>query len=208
MTGDKLILKPIHYKKSKQVLKALIPFYFREKFTVTIGGESGTGKTEIASLLQESLWSEHKIRSKVLHIDDFYTVLWQSRNETRKKKGLDSVGIKEIDWEKVNKIIEDFYNTSKKYLDSQRIHKYVNAIEYCKISNKHIDILIIEGLYANCLNEIDLKVYLEGSIKETKLFREERGKEKIDKFRIKVLNRERKEVLKTKKDIDLLIPFK
>lgn len=181
--------------------------YYHEKLIVTIGGESGVGKTEIVSLIQEELWNKHKIRAKMIHIDDYYFTSWQDRNEIRKNKGVRSVGIKEIDWIKLENIAKTFRTNNKK-LYVQRIHKYTNSIEYVIANNRAIDILFIEGLYANYLKQKDLGIYLAGSYKDTIKFRKERGKEIINAFRKKVLAKERTEVLKTKKGAKIIIPFK
>ncbi|KKN07093.1 hypothetical protein LCGC14_1070610 [marine sediment metagenome] len=204
--GDKKIFKKEHFKIKDLILPKIIKKYYHCNMVVTIGGESGTGKTEVASLLQESLWENNRIRCKIIHEDDYYIVLWNERNKLRKKSGINSVGMNEIDWLKINKIVDDFKNEKKK-LYVQRIHKYTNSIEYVITNSKYIDILIIEGLYTNNLDRKDFGIYLEGTYKDTKKFREERQKEVINNFRIKVLKQEHKEVLKTKKMSDLIIPF-
>jgi uridine kinase len=179
--------------------------YYCDKMIVCIGGESGTGKTEIASLIQEDLWYKHKVRCKIIHEDDYYFTRWQDRNTIRKKKGISSVGIPEIDWEKLQKICKAFHSKNK-WLHIQRIHKYTNSTEEAIVHNNKIDILIIEGLYANYCSCRDLGFYLDGTYKETKNFREERKKEIINSFRMKVLEKEHKDVLKTKKDV-IVIPY-
>lgn len=207
MIGDKLIYKPEHYKKCQYIIPKIMEKYFHNRLVIAIGGESGTGKTEIASLLQEALWEQHKIRVKTIHVDDYYKTLWLDRNKVRRQKGLNSVGKKEIDWKKLNKIIETF-KSKQKYLYVQRIHRYTNSIEETKSDNRCIDILIVEGLYANYLENKDMGIYLEGSIKDTEKFRKERAKEKQTRFRYRVLRKEKQEVQKTKKLADIRIPIK
>ena len=205
MIGDRLIFHPEHYIKGKLICSEVMDNYFGDKIVVTIGGESGTGKSEVASILQDSLWNSHKVRGKIIHIDDYYFTPWQNRNSIRKKTGI--IGIEEINWNKLKDILKTFRN-GKKFLYVERIHMYTNSVEKIVANNKNIDILVIEGLYANYLEDKDLGIYLEGTYKETKAFREERQKEKINKFRMEVLEKEHKDILKTRKMSDIFIPFK
>jgi len=204
MIGDKILIKAVHHKKAKHIIPFIIENYFHKKMILTLGGESGTGKTEISYLLQEILWDNHKIRTKVIHIDDYYTTMWRQRNKIRKMLGIVSVGIQEIDWGKLKGLVKRFKSRNK-YLDIQRIHKYTNTIEKSITDNKAIDILIIEGIYACKLKDTNLNIFLEGSISDTKQFREQRNKENQTSFRLKVLRKEAKEVAKTKKNIDIVI---
>lgn len=207
MIGDRLIFQDIHYRKAKTILPKVIAAFYHNRFVLCIGGGSGTGKTELASLLQQDLWEQHKLRAKVVHLDDYYKTLWLERNKIRKQKGMKSVGLKEIDWKKVKKVVSVF-KSKNKYLYTQKIHKYTNSIEESKSDNRCIDILIIDGLYANYLKEKSYGVYLEGSIKDTDKFRKVRGKEIQNAFRYKVLRKELRDGQLTKKYADLIIPFK
>jgi uridine kinase len=211
MIGDRLIFESQHFDKSKTIIKHLSEIYPKlnlpEKFIITIGGTSGTGKTEISILLQEQLFEESGIRSYVISLDDYYRTSWLSRREKRIKKGIKSVGMKEINWSKVYNMIESYVSPVHKYFKVQRIHKYINDIEECKVKRKSIDALIIEGLYANYIEDSDLAVYLEGSYKNTEKFRIKRNKEVRDNFRLEILKKEQEEVKKTKVLSDLIIPF-
>ena len=47
MIGDKLIIKPQHTQCAVDICELLIPRDF-ERFTISIAGESGAGKSELA----------------------------------------------------------------------------------------------------------------------------------------------------------------
>ena len=215
MIGDKIIIKEEHIKKANIILPYIISLVKRNrkkpiKIVVGIGGESGTGKTEVNTVIQRLLWEKYKLRAKQIHLDDYYITSWQNRNKIRKEKGLDAIGICEIQWDKVKQVIKRF-KSHKKKLYVQRIHMYTDSIEYVIANNRNIDILLIEGLYTLYLCKfglIDLAVYLEGSTKDTYQFRKERNKENPDDiFRKLVLFRESKEVKKTKKYAKVVIPW-
>ncbi len=129
---------------------------------------------------------------------------WENRNEARKKTKI--IGKDEISWYKINKILKDF-KSGKRKLYIQRIHKYLNSIEYSISSGRNIDILIIEGLYA-CYANADYKVYLSATVSDTYKFRKERAKENPDnKFRQFVVEKEAACVYQSKQYADLIIDW-
>lgn len=204
MLGDKVIVQDIHRAKARLILPKVLKFQEKNnRFILAIAGQSGTGKTEIGSVLQELLF-DYNIRVKCLHIDDYYLTHWESRNKQRQKTGV--IGKEEINWKKLNKVIRDF-KANKKKLYVQRIHKYLNSIEHCISSGRKIDVLLIEGLYAGYCNA-DFKVYLDGQISDTYDFRKLRMKENPDNaFRQKVLEKESACVCQSKNLCDLVIDF-
>jgi uridine kinase len=205
MIGDIIIIEEIH---SRKATKAYIAFResLKRKMVIAIGGRSGTGKTEIASLFQRWLFERKNKRSKIIHLDDYYNSDFQNRNAIRADTGV--IGAKEVNWSKVNKVIKDFKENRRK-LYVQRIHKYLNAYEHSISPGHKIDILIVEGLYANSLGKHkDFGIFLEGSDEDTYEFRVKRGKENPnDAFRKRVLETEAKDVDLSKKYADLIIPF-
>lgn len=205
MIGDRLVITKRHLDITENLFAAIVKKYVDERLVIAIGGESGTGKSEVASCLQHKLYKEKKLRGKIIHLDDYFNVNWQDRNTSRKKKGIDSVGIREINWSKLRRVVKIFKRGIGK-LYVQRIHMFTNSIEYVITSNKNIDILIVEGLYANHLKRKDIGIYLEGSIEETYKFRKERGKENPDdEFRQKILKKESKEIKQTKLNSDIIV---
>ena len=205
MKGDKLVFWAEHEDKARYLLQKILDIYkMGSKQVVLIGGQSGTGKTEIARLLQVKLFYKARLRSKVIHIDDYYNTHWEDRDIVREKTSI--IGMKEINFNKLEDIIDDFKLKSS-ILHLQQIHKFINAIEYTLVESRHIDVLLIEGLYACALNG-DYTVHLDGSMEDTYKFRKERMKEDPDDdFRKKVLEIERGEVKRLSARADLIIPF-
>lgn len=204
MEGDKLLFRDEHFIKAEKILEN-IPLLKNKKIVIAIGGESGTGKSEVAHILREKLY-DLGISAFIISLDDYYFTHWNERNKIRQQKGIDSVGKKEIDWEILDNIIETFRDPDKKECCVRRINKYTNSIEYITFYN-NVNVLIVEGLYALEV-DADYKVYLDGSYKDTKDFREKRKKEEQTSFRQLVLQKEREEVLSTKHKADLIISLK
>jgi len=206
MIGDRIIIKKIHEKKAKIILPNL-----KNNRVIGIGGISGVGKSEIGLCLQELLYKNNRT-SLLISLDDYYCSNWNDRNRIRKKKGLQSVGIKEIDWDLLKKIIKQFKKKAET-LNLQQINKFTNSFYETTVYNANrIDYLILEGLFVGHLKKlklVDYYVHLMGNLKETEEFRLERMKEnEKDDFRKKVVQKEANVIAQLKKYADLIIPFK
>ena len=203
MISDRLIVEERHFRIAKSVKSAV-----EKEDIVLVYGTSGTGKSEVSDCLQGELFKK-KLSSLVLSLDDFYLIHPTIRNFNRKKLGLESVGLIEIDWEYLTRICQDF--KEKKPIYFRRVHKFADVVEHNTIDSDDIDILIIEGLYSGYMKNYgygDYSIYLEGSPAQTFDFREKRRKENPnDVFRSKVVTKEYNVISQLKKYADVLIPF-
>lgn len=211
MKGDIIIIEEEQRKKAQRAFEKIMELVrSNDKLIVTIGGVSGTNKSEVAYLIQEELYAR-SISSMALSLDDFYKTNWRDRNRVRRKKGIDSVGIKEIEWSAIEAIAKKFKRGTK-LIKTREINKYSDQFEHYYIKRADlVRVLIIEGLYSCYLKQlgcVDFCVYLDGSIDDTYRFRKKRSKENPDStFRQGVVKREAEDVLKTKEHADLIIPF-
>lgn len=206
MIGDVIIIKNTHKKKANTIFKNIKGLDFNNKKIICIGGESGTGKTEIAHVLRDLAYGGF-IKTQIISLDDYYITLWSARNNIRINKGIKSVGKHEMQWNLINGIIDSFKSITEPTIRLKKINRYTDSIEYSIFEREDVDLLIIEGLYSCFCKNVDFKVYLDGSVSDTKDFRFMRKKEAQNKFRIKVLKKEHNEVIKSKKLSDLIISF-
>ena len=68
-----------------------------------------------------------------------------------------------------------------------------------------IDILVIDGLYAINIDDVNLRVFIELTYHETKKAQKDRGKEPQNEYRMRVLEQEHKQVLSIKHKADLFV---
>ncbi len=96
MRGDKLVIHEGHVKAARQILDLLLPkiMEIENEFIITIGGESGSGKSEIAESLSKLL-SEKDIKSIIFQQDDYF-VYPPKTNARMRRKNINWVGLSEV----------------------------------------------------------------------------------------------------------------
>jgi uridine kinase len=200
--GDILVIKDYHKKAAQEIADMIMQNYKGEKISLALGAESGAGKSEIAHMVTQILFETKKIKTFQVHTDDFFLLPHKERNDLRKETKLGSIGPGEIDFDELNYVEKSFKNNKTILIP---ILEKITSSGYkllCNLSDYQI--LLAEGLYAPAMN-VDLKIFMDLTYHDTKGFRAERGKEVVDEYRLKVLEREHEEVSELRKNVDYII---
>ena len=201
MLGDVLIITDGHKKAAKNILEHLDKIT-ADKLVLAIGGESGSGKTEITHEIAREL-KTRRTPAKIMHIDNYYLTSLSDRTSWRKTHGIGSIGFTEYDWETINRNLAEFQNDC-----DQAIMPCVDLLtdqeDQLITSFKGIQYLIIEGLHA-IEASADLKVLIDLTYHETKKAQIDRGKEPTNEFRWQILEREHEVVQSIRSQADLLV---
>ena len=185
MLGDILLITDNHRKAAGQIVERLGGVN-SDKFVIAIGGESGSGKSELAHVIARRLKGKAEL-AKILHIDNYYKVPPQERRKWRQEHGIQSVGLSEIDWDLLGQHIAEFRESKEATLPC--IDLLTDQIDKLVTNFKGIRYLIVEGLYP--LNvDADLKIFIDLTYHETKRAQVVRGKEPQTEWRWRVLERE------------------
>ncbi|MEE8436002.1 MAG: uridine kinase [bacterium] len=201
--GDILVINDNHKKAAREIADLILEKDGNEKISVAIGAESGAGKSEIAHVIAQNLFkSDKKLKSFIVHTDDFFLHSHQVRNELRLKTNLESIGPSEIDIEELNYVLKSFQHGKQILLP---ILEFITSSAYKLVVDfQDIHVLICEGLYAPIL-DVTYKIFVDLTYHDTKDFRAARGKEVVDEFRLKVLEKEHQAVSKLREKVDYLI---
>lgn len=203
MQNDIYTLNKEH-EKAANLIYDQVMLSFKKKFILTISGEVATGKCETAQLLARK-FKENNLSCKIIHLDDFYITLPSERTEWRKKNGIDSVGVDEINWNLLNRILRLFKTGQKATLPS--VDLITNQVDEVNTDFANIDIVIVAGLYALKAEKSNLNIFIEMSYTETMAQQKAEGKEVIDEFRMQVLEQEHKAIKAIKPLADYYIDF-
>ena len=206
MLGDILLINDMHKEAAKAICKKVLvdrdTKEERYRYVVGISGESGSGKSELAHALGTRL-KEKNIRVKVIHTDNYYKIQPLLREEWRRNKGFDKIGIDEYDWVKIRKTLRDFKEEQECVLPC--IDLIPEQVDKLITDFSKIDLLIVDGLYAINAVDIDMKVFIDLTYHETKINQIIRMKEALSDFRLGILEREHQAVATLKSQAHLVV---
>jgi len=202
MLGDVLLITEKHQKAGEAIV-ALILKNPKPKLMVGISGESGSGKSELAHVIAKGL-RKHGIIAKPLHIDNYYRILPLERTEWRKSNGIQQVvGPDEYDWATINRNISEFKHDLVS--TGPCVDLVTEQVDQLTTNYKGVDMLIVDGLYAIKVADVEISIFIELTYHETKKAQLVRGKEPQNDYRMQVLEKEHQEVLALKNKANVLI---
>ncbi len=205
MIGDKLIITDYHRSAALQILKAL-----KEKWkttdksiAVTIAGESGSGKSEIAYCLYELVEASGK-KCIILGQDDYFK-LPPKTNHNKRLKDINWVGPGEVHLDILDEHLDFLKHIKYQPLEKPLVNFDEDSIGHETIMPDVFDVVIAEGTYTSLLKNSDLMAFINRDYKETKKNRLKRNREPDIDFLEKVLEIEHREISKHKRLADVII---
>lgn len=197
MTNDQIMLEDVllitdKHRTAANIITEEILKQRKEKFTVAISGESGSGKSELTHVIAKNL-RKHGIFAKPIHIDNYYNTLPLERAAWRENNEVENVvGLNEYRWDDIDRTIDDFKHNKKSTMPC--VDLVTEQVDELTTDFDGIDMLIIDGLYAINTEGIDMRILIELTYHETKKAQSSRGKEPDNPLRWKVLEQEHKAV--------------
>ncbi len=186
MIGDKLIIKKEHADAAGRIADILIPRIqnSRKKFIITIAGESGAGKSEIAYSLYQNL-ENSGFKSVILQQDDYFVYPPKTNAEMR-KENIEHVGTSEVHLALIDQHIQDIM-AGKKQLTKPLVLYDEDRITTETIPLSEISVVIVEGTYTTLLKNIDCHVFIDRDLHDTREARGQRSREVQDAYLEKIL---------------------
>ena len=203
MLNDILIINIAHEKAAHTIFDKVMEER-KEKYIITITGEVGVGKCEVSHVLGKLLKNEG-VMVKIIHMDDYYKIPPAMRTDWRKKHGIRRIGYEEYNWEVINRNLDDFRNNRESELPSVDLMN--DRVDTIITNFDQIEMLIINGLYSIKIDSANLKVFIDLTYKDTFDEQKATGKEPMDEFRLKVLQREHEVVQTLKPEADFYLDF-
>jgi uridine kinase len=207
MKGDILIIQA-HHQKVASVIVPMIINNIREKkriYTLTVGGESGCGKSEISLAIANEL-NKNGIKAIILGQDDYF-FLPPKLNSDKRRENSDWLGPDiEVNLDLLEKnLIEAIQGKSE--IIKPLVDYNTNTIEMQVVSLKGIKVIIAEGTYTSLLKNIDTKIFITRDWHLTLEDRKKRsrGNEVHDPFTENILAIEHKIIAGHKYLADLIV---
>jgi uridine kinase len=200
MLGDKLVITDFHRAAAAKILPAI-----RRKLaisgsgvTVSIAGESGSGKSETAHCLSSALAEEGRT-CLTLGQDDYFRLPPKTNYEQR-KSDINWVGLGEVRLDLMEAHIFALMEHPEKPLSKPQVEFDEDRIG-CEIIERGVrDVIIIEGCYTTLLANVHIRVFINRTYLQTKRARMHRNRDPAEDLLERVLEIEHEEI-KTHKDL-------
>lgn len=186
MRGDVILVEEHHYRAAEVIVERILPEIEGKagRYTITVAGESGSGKSETAKALAETL-EKRGVRCGIFQQDDYF-VLPPKSNDSRRREGIDWVGTGEVRLELLDAHL-------RAALDgAEEVEKPLVIYEEDRITEETMElrglkVVIAEGTYTTLLENVDKRIFIARNRLETMEARRRRGREPIDPFIERVL---------------------
>jgi uridine kinase len=207
MKGDVIVLEEHHKRAARKIVLEIIEDINSKeaRYTITVGGESGSGKSEIGVAIVEEL-KKHNVKSVLLGQDDYF-VLPPKSNDTRRREDPEWLGPHvEVNLNVLDKNLRDAIE-GKNRIIKPLVDYEKNSIEDEIISLDAVRVVIAEGTYTSLLKHVDTKVFIDRDRLQTLEHRQKRnrGNEVSDPFIEQVLTIEHKIIAGHKQLADFVI---
>lgn len=189
MEGDIILVGDEHRRAAGIIIDHLIDDIrdMDRRYTITVAGESGSGKSETGQALKEAL-EERGVRAVVLQQDDYY-VLPPKFNDAARRANFAWVGVSEV---KID-LLDSHLRAAQEGADAitKPLVVYAdNRIDEETISYEGAEVVIAEGVYTSLCEFVDCRVFIARNRLETMEHRQKRGREQYDPFIEDVLREE------------------
>ncbi|MCK4465169.1 MAG: hypothetical protein KAU83_05605 [Bacteroidales bacterium] len=201
MKGDKIFVKEWHRRAARAIFNQ-IRKEIGEKFTISVGGESGSGKSEIALALKEML-ENHGLPTGILQADDYFIYMSQVC-DTLRRKCIDLVGPGEVKLDFIDCHLRSFKQGAMDIYKPVAVYKEAR-FEREIMPVKDLRVLIAEGTYCTLLDFADKRVFINRDFHDTIEDRRARGRDLIDEFTEKILEIEHKVIREHKQKAQIIV---
>jgi uridine kinase len=204
MEGDIILVGEEHKRAAGLIIDRLLDEIKASttRFTITVSGESGSGKSETGVALAEAL-KERGVVGVVLHQDDYY-VLPPKSNDAARRANFAWVGTTEVKLD----LLSEHLGQAKAGADS--ITKPLSHYGEDRLSEETLSLegaqaIIAEGVYTALCDNVDRRIFIARNRLETMAHRAKRAREEFDPFIEKVLETEHEIISKFRENADIVI---
>ena len=206
MKGDSIIVEDHHRKAAAGVVPAILPQIRRsaERFTVSVAGQSGAGKSETALAIAQAL-ERAGVHSVIFQQDDYF-VHPPKTNDAARRADIDWVGTGEVRLDLMDEHLGLFL------AGSTRIEKPLVDYEADSIGSEEMEpgsaqVAIADGTYTTLLEHVDCRVFIDRDYHDTRGHREKRRRDasELDPFIDRVLQIEHDIISSHRDRADILV---
>ncbi len=203
MIGDKLIIEQHHTERAAEIVNLVAERIRPEsRFAVSVAGESGAGKSELAYEIYRLL-NERGIKTGILQQDDYFVFPPQTNHEMR-RRNLEQVGPYEVKLDLLDSNLRSFKR------GESPVYKPLVIFDQDRITTEEMEVgdlavLIVDGTYTSLLRFVDFRIFIDRDYHQTLEARKRRARDKFEPFVENVLEREHQIISRHKELADLVV---
>jgi uridine kinase len=204
MKGDIILVGEEHKSAAEQIIDRLFDEIAatERRYTITVAGESGSGKSETGQALADVL-GRHEAKAVVLQQDDYY-VLPPRFNDAARRANFAWVGTTEVRLDLLDQHLQQAREGAASIV-KPLVDYDANQIGQETLSLDEAEVVIAEGVYTSLCEHVDRRVFIARNRLETMDHRMERGREAFDPFIEKVLETEHEIISQHRARADVII---
>jgi uridine kinase len=206
MHGDTILIEDYHRRTAQAILEMIKPKIEAEnaRYTISVAGESGSGKSETAAAIAEAL-NNIGIHSIILQQDDYF-VYPPMTNDAERRKDISWVGTQEVKLDLMDENLKDFRDHKAEITKPLVIYKEDKVVEET-VSFGDSHVAIAEGTYTSLLKNINLHIFIDRTHQDTLEHRQKRSRHEseLDPFIDKVLEIEHQVISKQRDLADIIL---
>jgi uridine kinase len=186
MIGDKLVITDYHRQGAAKIFDAVKAALAKTKlpYAVTIAGESGSGKSEVAAVFAE-LCNANGFEALILQQDDYFFYPPKT-NHNKRLADLRWVGMQEVNLPLIEKHVEKVKGGSSS-LTKPLVDYEADKIGEETVSVKGLKVVVVEGTYTTTVVNADFRAFINRNYRQTKKARLTRSRDPLTEFLEKVL---------------------
>ena len=186
MKGDKLLIEPHHTARAEECCD-LLEERLDGRYSISIAGESGSGKTELSFELARLL-TDRGSKAGILGQDDYFVFPPKTNHEMR-RTNIEQVGPYEVKLDFLDSNLRSFKRNESPIFKPLVIYDE-DRITHEEMDVSDLKILIAEGTYTSLLEFIDFRMFIDRDYHQTLEDRKRRARDPFEPFIVDVLERE------------------
>ena len=204
MIGDRLIIKEKHRRAGEQIVERIAPELRSSAriYTITIAGESGSGKSETGQAVADAL-IRRGFKTLVLQQDDYFVHPPKTNDRTR-RRDIGWVGMQEVRLDLLDQHLSQARSGAETIVKPLVVYEEDRITEET-VSLRGIAAVVAEGTYTTALENVDTRVFIDLTYLDTLQSRLERAREAQDDFLERVLEIEHRIISAHKSRADYII---
>lgn len=206
MQGDTIVIEPHHRQAGEAITKILLPIIegTKTQYTISVAGESGSGKSETAAAIAEVL-ERSGVHCIILQQDDYFVYPPKSNDKAR-REDINWVGPQEVKLDLMDENLAAFKQGAKELHKPLVIYQEDKVVDE-SMSTDNARVAIAEGTYTTLLKNIDTHVFIARNYDDTRAHREKRKRDEseLDPFIDEVLKIEHDIISKNRERANIII---